>query len=326
MSQSQYVIIDLKSGLKCEGTLANIDKVNLKINLLNAKRYTKDENGDLKEENFEALEINKEDIKEIKLVQFEPKEEKKNLNAIPESKAQSIREKAKKYNKEESFFDDLSPMTNMEAKNESIKYNDKNCDTFNLPQNSSELRDNNNRGRRGGNRGGYNNNRGNRGGGMKRNYNNYSNYNSNYNNNNSNYSQGGFNPNYNQGGYNNRGGRRGGNRGGYNQGGHREGGYNQGAYNQGGYNQGGYNQNQNQDRFNPNQERFNPGFNPGFNQNQGYSQFTANQNQPNANANSNPNSNATPTNNQFPQNANFNNLTPYNPGEGAKERSIYDQF
>ena len=39
MSQQQYVIIDLHNRYKCEGILSNIDKVNMKINLTNAKKY-----------------------------------------------------------------------------------------------------------------------------------------------------------------------------------------------------------------------------------------------------------------------------------------------
>lgn len=177
MNQQQHVIVDLKNGFKCEGILASIDKVNFKINMIKVKKHFTDENGQYFEEMFDSLEIPKDDIKEVKLVQFE-KEEKKNINAIPENKISSVQSqptKPKAYSKNDSFFDNLSPMSNTDAKNESIKYNDKNCETFNLPANSTNVGGNMNRGNR--NRGGYK--------GGKKNYNNksYNNYNNNYNNN-----------------------------------------------------------------------------------------------------------------------------------------------
>ena len=325
MSQPQYVIVDLKNGLKCEGTLSNIDKVNMKINLLNAKKHVPDVSGKIIEESYESLEINKEDIKEVKLVQYEQKDEKKNINAIPENKLNSLpsNTKPKGYNKEESFFDELSPMTNMEAKNESIKYNDKNAETFNLPANSSELNTNSGRGKRNFNRGGYinrggYNNRGgysNRGGGysnrggynnrnrggngyISNNNNGYSNSNNGYGNDNgyNGYRNNNDNNGYNNNGYNNQGNFNGpyrGNRGG----------------NRGGFNRGGYQNYQNQGNFsNPNYNNF-----------------------PNSNANTNPiqgqfqeqNYNNTPN----PSKVNNNNLGENNfTAQDGKERSIYDKF
>ena len=191
MNSNQNVIIDLKNGNKCVGILVNIDKERMVINLSNAKRFTISENGSTKEESFPKLEISKEDIKEVKIVQFEAKEEQKkeqnqnnNLNAIPQNlqnNAEIAYNKNRSYTKGDSFFDGLTPMSNLEAKNESIRYNDKNCETFDMPK--SAMNDNHSSfsGRRGGYRG-----RGSRGGyrGGRGNYNNnYNNRPNNYNNN-----------------------------------------------------------------------------------------------------------------------------------------------
>jgi hypothetical protein len=196
----QYVIIDLKNGDQCEGSLVNIDKVNFKIILSDVKKSTTIE-GIAKQENFANLEINKEDIKEVKIVQYEQKEStvKQPINSIPANKVNPIQQnanKAKTYDKNESFFDNLIPMNKRESNTETIRYNDKNAETFYLPA-DSELLGNNNynrggsrgrgrargkgyRGNRGGNnyQGGYNNNykgNNNRGGYKSNNY--YQNYN-----------------------------------------------------------------------------------------------------------------------------------------------------
>jgi len=230
------VIVDLKNGSKCEGILANIDKINMKINITNAKRFDESSENP-NEEFFETLEINKEDIKEVKLVHYEQKEEKKNVNAIPENKAMDMEsdKKDNKYNKDSSFFDNLSYMSNVEAKNESIRYNDKNKETFNLQDNEDGGHSRGNyRGRRGNNnRGGYRgNNRGGRGGyrnqGFHDNNSNYSGYRGNNRGGRGGNRGGhGYNDNYRGNGRGGRGGYRGGNRGGY------QGGY-QGNY-QGGF-------------------------------------------------------------------------------------------
>merc|ERR1711957_774052 len=79
--------------------------------------------------------------------------------------------KNRSYNKGDDFFDGLTPMSNMDARNESIKYNDKNCETFDMDKNA--MQESNYRGR-GGNRG-----RGNRGGYNRRGGNNNNNYHNN---------------------------------------------------------------------------------------------------------------------------------------------------
>ena len=220
--EEKQVVCELKDGGHVEGTLVNIDKVNLKIFLSKVKKASKED--PQKFETYETLEINKDEIKELKLIHYEakepPKEETSNLNAIPENKIpteyqQQQQSKSKSYNKEESFFDNLDGMTHQEARQESKNYNDKNKDTFQVSDDnqggfSHKSYRGNNRGRggyrgRGGNRGrgGYNNN--------------------NYYNNNNNYQSGG--------GYNRRGRGRG-NRGGNGYGNnnyHKRGNYNRGG-------------------------------------------------------------------------------------------------
>ena len=180
-SEEKQVIVELNNGQKVRGTLIQVDKINLKMILENVKQEV---NG--KEETLDKLEINKSDIKELKLVHFEMKtEEKQNINAIPENKIPQNQENTQKaYDKNESFFDKLTSMTHPEARNESKNYNQKNKDTFNLTEqdksnqnNKKYYHNNNNRGR-GYNK--YHNNKG-RGGYNNNNYN--KNSNNNYNNN-----------------------------------------------------------------------------------------------------------------------------------------------
>ena len=208
-TENKQVIVDLFNGDKVLGTLIEVDKINLKMIL---EKVTRKKNGE--EEKLDKLEINKSDIKELKLVNYEIKKEEiqKNINAIPENKIpqkEEIGEKA--YDKNESFFDKLTSMTHPEAKQESNNYNQKNKDTFNLIEdknnqifkknnyyNNSRGRGNKNYNNRG--RGNYNNNRGfynnrgnyknyrGRGQRGRKSYNNYYNNNNNffgnYNNNN----------------------------------------------------------------------------------------------------------------------------------------------
>lgn len=216
--EQKQVIVELQNGDKCEGVLANIDKVNLKILLVNAKKTPSSDPS--KPESFEKLEINKGDIKEIKVIQFEvkaePKEEQSNINAIPEDKKPVNVQgaKTKSYDKNESFFDTLSGMTHPEARQESKNYNDKNKDTFNLPNEPERKYHNNGYNHNNRGRGGYHN-RGNRGRG-RGGFNNYNNYNGgNYYNNSGTFNRGEYNGrrgrgrgrggynNYNRGGFKN---------------------------------------------------------------------------------------------------------------------------
>lgn len=184
MKANQHVIIELKTGVKCEGLLESINKEKMIIFLSNAKRTVISEDKKINEEFFSQLEISKEEIKEVKIVQFDEVETPKetpintNINAIPQNiqhNAQNNLSKPKTYDKTDSFFDQLTPMNNQDAQFESMRYNDKNAETFDLPKNSNSGHnynyDNNYKNRRGGNRGrGFS-----RGG--NQNYNNYQNNN-----------------------------------------------------------------------------------------------------------------------------------------------------
>ena len=194
MNSNQQVIIELKSGTKCEGILVSIDKEKMLIKLSSAKRISLGEDGKTIEETFPQLEIAKEEIKEVKIVQFEPSAnqdakisesaQSANLNAIPQNlqnNALNNQNLGRTYDKTDSFFDALTPMTNKDAQYESIRYNDKNCETFDLPKggnydNGSSYGNRRGGRGRGGNRGGYR-------GGYNNNYRN-NNYNNNYKNNN----------------------------------------------------------------------------------------------------------------------------------------------
>jgi hypothetical protein len=304
----QYVILDLKNGFKCEGTLVTIDKVNFKIVLTNAKKYVTEEDGTMKEENFPNLEIPKDEIKEVKIVQYEQDTPKTNINAIPENRmnqAHSNLTKPKTYDKGESFFDNLIPMNNREAKNETIKYNEKNMETFNLTEeqlnSTNNYRGRGGRGRggrggyRGGNRGGNNYGQSNYG---QSNYNNYNNNNYNNNNYNNNYNNNNYNNNFNNN--RNRGGR-GGQFRNNNYNNNNRGGYGNNNYNTGGFNnnRGGYRKNYN-NNFNNNYQN--------NNNNNNFDDFNEDNN--------------LYTNNVYQDYSNNNN----NNNFGGQERSIYDKL
>lgn len=171
MKANQHVIIELKTGVKCEGLLESINKEKMIIFLSNAKRTVITEDKKVNEEFFSQLEISKEEIKEVKIVQFDEVETPKetpintNINAIPQNiqhNAQNNFTKPKTYDKTDSFFDQLTPMNKQDAQSESMRYNDKNAETFDLPKNYNSGHnynyDNNYKNRRVGNRGrGFNN-------------------------------------------------------------------------------------------------------------------------------------------------------------------------
>ena len=195
MSDSKFVIVDLHDGFKCEGNLINIDKEKMIIVLGNVRKFKIENNLTTQETKHNELMIPKSQIKEVKMVQTEndivspsvtpnqtvikdsKTEEKKtevNPNAIPKNL-----EKAKHtghYQKNE-FFDDLNTITSQDSKNETIRYNEKNAETFNITESSQDYRQKN-----------YSNNRGGggRGRGYKNNYNNNYNNRNNYNNQNQN--------------------------------------------------------------------------------------------------------------------------------------------
>lgn len=177
------VVIYLKSGDSISGKLTSIDKVKLKITLIQATKMSKDDPN--AKETFDTLEVNKDEIGEIKLVKYENpkpqmKEEVTNVNAIPENKIPQKMEqqKEKTYDKNESFFDKLT-IASKGNQQETKNYNDKNKDTFNLPNEPDKKFNYQHK------RGGYNNynnrgypqNGGHRGRGGKGRGGNYNNYN-----------------------------------------------------------------------------------------------------------------------------------------------------
>ena len=215
--KQNILIVETKNGAKYQGIYVSKDIKKQIITLADVKKTFQG-----KEESLPNIEIAKENIEGIKILDFKPpKEDIHNFNEIPENKKNVVDKNKlanieKAYDKsKDGFFDHLKPMTNPEAKKESINYNKKNKDTFNLSENDY---DDNQRGwknhgnRRGYGKGGYG--RGNRGG-YNKNY-----YKNNSGRNNNNY---GSNGNKNYKGQNYRGhgnrdrgrGRSRGNRGGY---------------------------------------------------------------------------------------------------------------
>ena len=196
MSQQKQniLIVETKDGAKYQGIFVSKDIKKQIITLANVKKTFQG-----KEETFPTIEITKDIIERINIIDFRPpREDIHNFNEIPESKKNVVDENKlanveKAYDKsKDDFFDNLKPMTNPEAKKESRNYNQKNKDTFNLQENDNEdnQRGWKNRGnRRGygqggrggygrGNRGGYNNNyyKNNRGRNNNNNYDGNQNY------------------------------------------------------------------------------------------------------------------------------------------------------
>lgn len=151
------VEIYMKNGDIISGKLTSIDKVKFLITIIQAVKHVK--NAPEKKETFDSLEIKKEDIQEIKLIKYnQPQVQKKeenalNVNAIPENKIPQMADqgKAKCYDKNESFFDNLEVASKGNVKAETKNYNEKNKDTFNLPNDQERYQNYQNR------RGGYNN-------------------------------------------------------------------------------------------------------------------------------------------------------------------------
>ncbi len=192
MSQQKQniLIVETKDGAKYQGIYVSKDIQKQIITLSNVKKTFQE-----KEDHLQTIEIKKDDIKSINILDVRPpKEDIHNFNEIPENKKNAIDEDKladveKAYDKSNDFFDKLNSMSKTQAKKESDNYNLKNKDTFNLSDNDIDNKRNwkkrgNKRGYRG--RGGYGRgNRGYRGG-----YNNYYNYSQNRNNNGGNYNEG----------------------------------------------------------------------------------------------------------------------------------------
>lgn len=186
---TKYVIVDLVDETKCEGYLVSVDKEKLEIVLSLVKRYKLKNDQKINEELFETLSIPKSSIIEVKMIsegQPQPQTQTQsqsqtqsqpqiqvssqendnstniNPNAIPKHIEKQV--KPKKYEKG-NFFDSISSNTNLDNLAETIKYNAKNQETFNLSESeykSYSYNSNNNSNYRG--RGNNNNYRGNNSG------------------------------------------------------------------------------------------------------------------------------------------------------------------
>jgi hypothetical protein len=190
--KQNILIIETKDGAKYQGIYVSRDIQKQIITLSNVKKTFQE-----KEELLPMIEITKETIASINIIDIRPpREDIQNVNQIPENKKNVIDENklanvVKAYDKsKDDFFDQLKPMTNPEVKKESKYYNQKNKDTFSLPDDANEKNQEwRKRGRGRGNRRGYgqgrgrgNHNRGNRGGYNNNFYGNeHNNYNGNYN-------------------------------------------------------------------------------------------------------------------------------------------------
>ena len=202
----KYVIVELNDGFKVEGVLADVDKTNFTIHITEATKYRTDEKGSNLAEKLSSPELNisKADIKEVKLVQYDQltnqnKQDQRTFqqsktlqsqvpfNSLPTTLPKRNDEKAK-YEKLD-FFDGLGTLSNRDTVRETIKDNEKNKETFNLPDREYNS---NYQGNRGGNYGGYGRGRGQRRGGNNNNYRGNNNNNYGNRNNNNQYSRGGY--------------------------------------------------------------------------------------------------------------------------------------
>ena len=138
--KQNILIIETKNGAKYQGIYISKDLQKQIITLSNVKK-TFQQN----EETFPMIDIKKDDIASINIIDFRPpKEDIHNINEIPENKKNAIDENQlanveKAYDKsKDDFFDRLKPMNNPEVKKVSKNYNQKNKDTFNLPSNEDD--------------------------------------------------------------------------------------------------------------------------------------------------------------------------------------------
>lgn len=205
----KYVIVELNDGFKVEGVLTDVDKTNFTIHISEATKYRTDEKGNNIPEKLPSSELNisKSDIKEVKLVQYDQLSAQKQSDVkslpqmkniqnqqmnqytgLPSTQLPKLKDIPSKYEKKE-FFDGLSLLNNRDQVKQTIKDNEKNKETFNLPDReyNSNYQGNrggnyNNRRGRGQRRGGYNNyNRNNQGFGNQEGMGNYNNFNNNRN-------------------------------------------------------------------------------------------------------------------------------------------------
>lgn len=167
----QFVIVEMKDELRCEGILEHIDKVNLLIYLAKAKTYLIGESGQIiPKGTFEVLKLNKADIKVIKLVQIDKSKTEEVSNPV-ESETFAVKEipkkeeniaPVKKAYEKEAFFDNMISGQTANIRS-TVKYDDKNAETFNMKDDSNFQYYRGRGGYRGsyrGGRGGYNYQRG----------------------------------------------------------------------------------------------------------------------------------------------------------------------
>ena len=169
--KQNILIVETKDTAKYQGIFVSKDIQKQIITLSNVKKTFQG-----KEEQLPSIEITKENIKSINIIDVRPpKEDIHNINEIPENKKSVIDENKlanveKAYDKsKDDFFDQLKPLTNPEVKKESKYYNKKNKDTFSLPEDTND----NKREWRGRGKRGYGRGRGRGRGGYRGGYNNY---------------------------------------------------------------------------------------------------------------------------------------------------------
>lgn len=122
MEHNFHALVELYSGLKCEGRITHVDKTNMKIIMTNVTRYSSSQNDEnINKEYFPELTLDKEEIKEVRKMNYESHS---HINfPVPDN----IKIKHK-YS--DGFFDNLNVLSHDEAANENYKYNEKNQETF----------------------------------------------------------------------------------------------------------------------------------------------------------------------------------------------------
>lgn len=125
-------LVELQNGLKVEGKITSIDKVNMKITIVNATRYSTETPDLLKKEFFPELVIEKNEIKEVKKINYDivskfNSSDNQNIYIIP---SPANRKNPQFRLSDDGFFDNLNSLTNNEERKEVHRYNDRNSETF----------------------------------------------------------------------------------------------------------------------------------------------------------------------------------------------------
>jgi hypothetical protein len=129
MDQTFMALVELQNGFKVEGKITSIDKVNMKITIVNATRYNED---NLKKEFFPELIIQKTEIKEVKKFDYDIVSKttsmgSQNIYLLP---SPANRKKPQFTLSNDGFFDNLTHLSPDEEMKEAIRYNEKNNETF----------------------------------------------------------------------------------------------------------------------------------------------------------------------------------------------------